>query len=155
MTDITTLGWREWVQLPELGVPWIKAKVDTGAATSSLHAFDLQHFEQEGAPWVRFSIHPWQGSDLGSIDVEAPLMEIRAVRSSSGQAEPRPVIRTTLGIQGVAREIDLTLTRRDDMGFRMLVGREAMRWGVVVAPTESYLLGKPPPKIRKLNRETL
>ena len=147
------LGWREWVQLPTLGVDWIKAKVDTGARTSSLHAFDIRRLVQDGAPWVRFTIHPWQGSREGAVTVECRLVDTRSVKSSSGVAEPRPVIRVPLAIGDKTYDIDLTLTSRDEMGFRMLLGREALRGRYQVDPGRSYLAPVPSLAVRRLNRE--
>lgn len=150
---VTTLGWREWVQLPGIGVGWVKAKVDTGARSSSLHAFNLQHFTRDGAKWVRFSVHPWQESALDAVEVEAPVLDMRTVRSSSGESQRRPVIRAKIQLGTIVREIELTLTRRDAMGFRMLLGRQALRWGVVVSPSRSYVLGLPEKSVRSRNRQ--
>lgn len=152
MKPRTVIGWREWVGLPSLGVDWVKAKSDTGARSSSLHAFDLEHFERADAPWVRFEIHPWQRSKADAVVAEAPLADERHVKSSSGTMQHRPVIRTALALGSRAVEVDLTLTRRDEMGFRMLLGREAMRGRVVVDPGASYLLGRPPVEVRRSNR---
>jgi hypothetical protein len=151
--QLTTLGWREWVQLPGLGVGWVKAKVDTGARSSSLHAFALADFSRDGADWVRFSVHPWQDSSLDAVEVEAPVVDRRVVRSSSGRGEERPVITTTVQLASSLHEIELTLTSRDAMGFRMLLGRQALRWGAVVSPSRSYVLGKPGKKVRDRNRQ--
>ncbi len=152
MTPTTVIGWREWVGLPDLGASWIKAKSDTGARSSSLHAFDLEHFTRDDAPWVRFEIHPWQRSKADAVVAEAPLADQRVVKSSSGSGQRRAVIRTTLALGGLRYPIDLTLTRRDEMGFRMLLGREAMRRRVVVDPGSSYKLGRPPLEVRRSNR---
>lgn len=148
-----TVGWREWVSLPDLGVAWTKAKVDTGARSSSLHAVDLEIVEDNGVSIARFGIHPWQGSDLDPVVVEAPVLETRLVRSSNGEEQERPVIRTTVGLGEHRRSIDLTLTRRDAMGFRMLLGREALRQGILVDPRHSYRVGRPPRVVRRRNRE--
>jgi len=136
---IPVIGWREWVGLPDLGVPRIKVKVDTGARTSALHAYDLEEFEKSGDPWIRFSIHPMQRTTKEVVAAEAPILEWRNVRSSSGHASRRPVIRTELLLAGRNWPIDLTLTARDEMGFRMLVGRRAVRHRFVVDPGRSYL----------------
>ncbi len=146
------MGWREWVALPEWGVPWMKAKIDTGARTSAIHAFDLEQFEREGERWVRFQVHPWQRSAADGILVETPLVGSKEVRSSSGSASKRPVVRTTIRLAGVTTDIDVTLTRRDEMGFRMLVGRRALRGRFVVDPARSYAGGKPPTDTRRRNR---
>jgi len=148
----TPVGWREWVSLPGLGVPWVKAKVDTGARSSSLHAFDIEHLVRDGAPWVRFSVHPWQRSDTDAVVVECPIQDERIVRSSSGHAEERivVVVDLVLGRRTIAAE--LNLTNRDQMGFRMLIGREALRQGFVVDPRRSYLGGRPRLALRRRNR---
>lgn len=151
--NLPSLGWREWVSLPELGVDWIKAKVDTGARSSSLHAFELEPLERDGHRWVRFVIHPWQRSDLDAVTAEAPLHDEREVRSSTGESELRPVIRTGVRIAGLTYPIDLTLTDRTDMRFQMLLGREAVRRRFLVDPGRSYRGGKPPRSVRDRNRE--
>lgn len=138
------MGWREWVRLPDLCPGWIKAKVDTGARSSSLHAFNIEHFEREGAAMVRFAVHPGQRSANPSVTVEVPLVDTRAVKSSSGVSEVRPVIRTTLCLGSVRREVELTLTSRDDMGFRMLIGRQALKGALTVEPSRSFVTGVPP-----------
>lgn len=142
------LGWREWVVLPELGsaersLPALKAKVDTGARTSSLHATDLEPFERDGREWVRFLVHPRQRSRIHSVRVEARLVERRSVRPSTGAAELRPVIRTRALVAGVRFNLELTLTDRAQMGFRMLLGREALRRRFLVDPGGSFLGGTP------------
>ena len=148
------IGWREWVALPLLGTSWIKAKVDTGARTSSLHAFDLDVFERDDERWVRFVIHPWQRSSRDASVVEVRLADERNVRSSNGQVETRPVIRTTLQVGPTRIDIDLSLTRRDTMGFRMLLGREAIRHTFAVDAGRSYLTRTPPPSVVLINRAT-
>ncbi len=147
-----TLGWREWVALTDWGVAHLKAKIDTGARTSSLHAFGLEWFDRSGSPWVRFEIHPWQRSTADSIVAEAAVVATRDVRSSSGEVEHRPVVHTTLLLAGRAVTAEVTLTRRDEMGFRMLVGREALRHRFVVDPAVSYLGGRPDRSVRRRNR---
>jgi hypothetical protein len=141
--NIQVIGWREWASLPELGIEYVKAKIDTGARSSSLHAWDLGQFERGGATWVRFKVHPLQRNTKTTIDVEAPVLEFRTVKSSSGHSTLRPVIRTALVLFGLHRKIDLTLASRDHMGFRMLLGREALRKSFLVDPSRSYLAGRP------------
>ena len=136
------VGWREWISLPELGVERIKAKVDTGARSSALHAFGMERFTRDGASWIRFRIHPRQKSAKDEVAAEARVIDERRVKSSSGAVTLRPVILTTLSWFGETREIELTLTRRDAMGFRLLLGREALRGRFVVDPGRSYLGGK-------------
>lgn len=148
----TLTGWREWVSLPDLGVDWIKAKIDTGARTSSLHAFDIQEFERDDEAWVRFRVKPWQDSQEDAVVVESPIHDRRAVRSSSGHAQERLVVQ--LMIRLVDREVmaEVTLSNRDEMGFRMLIGREALRRGYVVDPARSFLGGRAPREARRRNR---
>lgn len=148
----TLTGWREWVALPDLGVDWIKAKIDTGARTSSLHAFDVVEFEQDGESWVRFRVKPWQDSQEDAVVVELPIHDRRAVRSSSGHAQQRIVVQ--LLIRLVEREVlaEVTLSNRDEMGFRMLIGREALRHGYTVDPARSFLGGRAPREARRRNR---
>lgn len=140
---LTVVGWREWLSLPDMGIERIKAKVDTGARTSALHAFALERFEREGAPMVRFEAHPLQRDTSVVVPVEAGLVERRTVRSSSGSETLRPVVRTTVELMGRRWEIELTLIRRDPMGFRMLLGRQAVRGRFLVDPGRSYLGGEP------------
>lgn len=140
--DRTLIGWREWVHLPDLlDGGWIKAKVDTGARTSALHAWDVEHFERDGAGWVRFCLHPRQHDDEHVVRAEAALVEEREIRSSNGDVELRPVVRTTLALGAQRYEVELTLTKRDQMGFRMLLGRTGMARHLLVDPGTSYLLG--------------
>lgn len=150
--DPTTLGWREWVALPDWDVAHLKAKIDTGARTSSLHAFGLEWFDRNGSPWVRFEVHPWQRSVSDSVIAEAAVVATRDVKSSSGEVEHRPVVHTSLVLAGRTVTAEVTLTRRDEMGFRMLVGREALRKRFVVDPSVSYLGGRPAKSIRRRNR---
>lgn len=138
----TVIGWREWVHLPELlDGGWIKAKIDTGARTSALHAWDVQRLDRDGVGWVRFSLHPRQHDDDHVVEAEAPLLEEREVRSSNGEVELRPVVETTLALGTERYAIELTLTKRDQMGFRMLLGRTGMAQHLLVDPGRSYLLG--------------
>lgn len=139
---LQTIGWREWVTLPDFGVPSVKAKIDTGARTSSLHAFGTELFRRRGRDWVRFSIHPEQRSKAGAAMVEALLLDVRTVRPSSGHAERRLVVETTIELLGDRWPIELTLTRRDAMGFRMLLGRQALRGHVLVDPGRSFVNGR-------------
>ncbi len=151
-SERTTVGWREWVALPEWGVPAIKAKIDTGARTSALHAFDIETFERHGVALARFAIHPWQDSSSDVVVVEAPLLERRQVRSSSGTAKVRPVVLTEVALAGRTERVEVTLTRRDEMGFRMLIGRQALRRRFLVDPGRSYMGGKPDREILDRNR---
>ncbi|MGM0575356.1 MAG: ATP-dependent zinc protease [Myxococcota bacterium] len=146
------IGWREWIALPALGIPWIKAKTDTGARTSALHAFDLVHFERDGRPMVRFDVHPIQRDATTSVTAEAEQIDVRPVRNSGGREEHRPVIATDIELRGQRWRVEITLTRRDLMGFRMLLGREAVRGRFLVDPGRSYLAGVPP-EVRALRRK--
>lgn len=138
--------------MPDWSVPYIKAKVDTGARTSSLHAFALERFDRDGDVWVRFEVHPWQRSAASGVRAEARVVDERIVKSSSGDGELRPVVSTVVGIAGVDTTIELTLARRDQMGFRMLLGRQALRRRFLVDPGRSYLGGRPPRDVRRQNR---
>jgi hypothetical protein len=135
------IGWREWISLPNLDVI-VKAKVDTGARSSALHAFHIEGFRRRGRSMVRFVIHPIQRDSTTTVLAEAPLIGEKMVRSSSGRAELRPVIETDLRIGDERWAIEVTLTRRDVMGFRMLLGRQAIRGRFAVDPARSYLLGR-------------
>ncbi|HXV72031.1 MAG TPA: RimK/LysX family protein [Acidimicrobiia bacterium] len=138
-----TIGWREWVSLPDLGVKELKAKVDTGADNSSLHAFDLERFEENGRQMVRFDVHPHQRKRRPSIPCVAEVVGERMVKNPGGRAERRPVIRTTLVVAGEEFEALINLTTRDEMTFRMLLGRRTVRENFVVDPGRSYLWERP------------
>lgn len=142
-TDLPVIGWREWVGLPDLGIAAIKAKVDTGARSSSLHAVDVVEFEKDGDTWVRFQVQPVQRDDEVVFQAEARVLEYRSVRSSSGMAERRPVILTSVQMLQNVWAVELTLADRSAMGFRMLLGREAFRKRFVVDAGASYFGGKP------------
>jgi hypothetical protein len=139
---LTTIGWREWVSLPQLGVDAVKAKVDTGARSSTLHAWDVDVVDRPGGPLVRFVVHPRQHDLSLTVVTTAELVEWRDVRSSNGGVERRPVIRTPVVIAGRRVRVELTLTRRDAMGFRMLLGRRALRRRFVVDPERSFTGGR-------------
>ena len=140
---LTTIGWREWCVLPELGLPPIKAKVDTGARTSCLHAFQIDPYQKDDKQWVRFGIHPHQDDNETEIYCDAEVIDERDVRDSGGHKEKRYVISTNLLLAEQEWPIELTLTNRDSMLFRMLLGRTAMSGKILVNPKKSYLLGKP------------
>ena len=137
------LGSEEWCSFPELGIPTIKARVDSGAKTSALHAVNISPFVKEGENWVKFDINPIQNNSKTIIHCEARLVDKRIVKSSSGFREQRYVISTSLVFGEENWPIEMTLTNRDSMGFRMLLGREAMSGRVLVDPEQKYLLGQP------------
>jgi hypothetical protein len=139
------IGWREWAAMPELGIPRIKIKVDTGARSSALHAFEVRKLRREGAVWVQFKVHPLQRNAVRTVEAAAPIVDERWVRSSSGRLTLRPVIETTVVLGEESWPIELTLVRRDLMGFRMLLGRQAVRRRFVVDPGRSFLAGRPRP----------
>jgi len=138
-----TVGWREWCSLPDLGLPQIKAKVDTGAKTSCLHAFSVEPFVKDEKPWVRFGMHPNQHNTKIEIFCEAEVTDQRDVTDSGGHAEKRYVILTEVILGDRQWPIEVTLTNRDSMRFRMLLGRTAMENRITVNPSASFLLGKP------------
>jgi hypothetical protein len=136
------LGWREWVDLPELALSRIKAKVDTGARTSCLHAFELEPFDKDGQPWIRFKVHPTQKDETLVVQCEAPICDQRAVTDSGGHTEQRYVICTRLRVGSWEQMVEMTLTGRDNMRFRMLLGRTTMiAGGFMVNPALSYQTG--------------
>lgn len=134
------MGWREYLALPDLGIDRIKAKIDTGARSSALHAFDIESFQLSGQEMIRFKVHPEQNNSTRTIEAERAVIEYRQVRNSGGQAELRPVILIRVKICDYFWPIELTLTNRETMGFRMLLGRAAVRRRFFVDPGRSYLL---------------
>lgn len=148
----TIAGWREWVGLPSAGVPWMKAKLDTGARTSSLHAFDIEVVGEGDDERVRFWLRPWQESSDDAVQVECAIHDRRTVRSSSGHAEERIVVLLDISLLGQTFAAEVTLTNRDAMGFRMLIGRQALRRRFVVDPARSFLGGRAPKHVRRTNR---
>lgn len=133
------IGWREWLAIPELRIPTIKAKVDTGARTSSLHAFDVEIFRERGKRRVRFKVHPLQRDTSLTVSAVADLHDLRVVRDSGGKETLRPVILVEVVMAGVSWPIELTLASRDSMGFRMLLGRQALKNKFLVNPGRSHL----------------
>ncbi|NEP61311.1 MAG: ATP-dependent zinc protease [Symploca sp. SIO2G7] len=150
--QLIIIGWRERLCLPELGITQIKAKIDTGARSSALHAFDVETFELNEKMMVRFKVHPYQRDTHKTVIAQAPLLEQREVRSSSGQAQLRPVIQTMVELNGESWSIELTLTNRDVMGFRMLLGRQAVRRRFLVDAGRSFLQSKQHNQKRQLDK---
>jgi hypothetical protein len=140
------IGWREWVQLPGLLELPIKAKIDSGARTSSIHSFGSRRFSDGGAPHVEFLLHPLQGSATPEIACIAPVLDERMVRSSNGESERRIVVETLARLGDIDWRIELTLADRDVMGFRMLLGREAIRRRFLIDPGRSYRLSSRHPE---------
>jgi hypothetical protein len=133
-----TLGWREWISLPELGIDQIKAKIDTGARTSALHAFSLRPFQEGGRDKITFEMHPLQNDTEQVITCTADIIDQRWVTDSGGHREERFVIRTPIVLGSQIWPIEITLTERDTMLFRMLIGRSAIRRRFVVNPARSF-----------------
>lgn len=141
--ELPLIGWREVVALPQLNVPRIKAKIDTGARSSALHAYDIQEYTKQGEIMVCFRVHPYQHNTIERIETHGKLLEKRNVRNSGGVAQLRPVIETVVKLGEKEWSIELTLTNRDVMGFRMLLGRQAVRNQFFVDPGRSFLLSSP------------
>ena len=146
-------GWREWVSLPSIGVGSIKAKLDTGARTSALHAFNIETYWSDGELWARFFVHPYQKNDAREIACDARIEDIRIVSNPGGRRQRRLVIRTDVRLGDETWPIDLSLTDRDEMGFRLLIGRTAMHGNLIVYPDHSYLLGKRKRKKKKRKKK--
>lgn len=147
--DRIVIGWREWVALPDLGIQAIKVKTDTGARTSALHADAIERFTSRGRDMLTFVVHPLQRDRGIEVRCEAEMVDERLIRSSHGHQQLRPVIVTTIGILEERWEIEVTLTNRDVMGFRMLLGRAAMRPHLLVDPGRSYLGNRSPYRKKK------
>lgn len=145
---VWVIGWREWVGMPDLGVDAIKAKIDTGARSSALHAFNVKRFLRGNKRMVRFEIHPLQRGKQDVVLAEAELVDEKRIRSSNGQEELRPVVCLTIRILDREWDIEVTLTNRDEMGFRMLLGRQALRGRFLIDPGKSFQAGRPVRKRR-------
>lgn len=136
------IGWREWLSFPDLGIDRIKAKVDTGARTSAIHAFDIHEFERDGQSFVEFLVHPAQRRKSPEIRCCAPVHEKRVITSSNGARSERFIIETRLGIGAHSWPIELSLAKRDQLGFRILLGRQAVRGKCIIDAGSSYKIGK-------------
>lgn len=149
-----TVGWREWVALPQVGIPAIKAKIDTGARTSALHTFQVEMFQSGGSQRVRFGIHPIRKRPDIEIFCEADVTDYRTVSDSGGHREKRYIITTEVALRDQVWPIEISLTNRENMLFRMLLGRTAMKGRMIVNPDLSYVTGrelsKVYPKSKKL-----
>lgn len=142
--QLNVIGLREWVALPSLGVAGLRAKVDTGASTSSLHATEIQPFERDGQSWVRFTAHLGTLVQLRHRRCEAPLVALKTIKSSNGQTQNRYVIRTSLSLGDRVWPVDFTLTCRKAMRYRLLIGAKALIDGqMLVNPALSYIHDKP------------
>lgn len=141
---LKTIGWREWVSFPDLGITHIKAKVDTGARSTCLHVASHQLFERDSKPWVRFTVQPLILNPEIEAQCEAPVLDMREVTDSGGHTQLRPFIQTTMHLAGQEYPLDLSLTNREGMKFRMLLGRVALAGHFLVDSASSYLLGKKP-----------
>lgn len=139
--DVPVIGWREWLAMPSLGIVRIKAKIDTGARTSAIHAFGVHTFSDRGAPHVSFELHPVQRSRRDATECIAEIVDERVVTSSSGHQQVRLVIETEVSLAGLTWPIELTLAARDRMGFRMLLGREAIQGRFLVDGGRSFIAG--------------
>jgi hypothetical protein len=142
--NLPIIGWREWISFPDLGIRFVKAKIDTGARTSVLHAYDISEFTKGNVKYVKFKVHPIQRNNQITISAQARLIEKRTVRDSGGKITERPVISTKIKIGEDLYDIELTLINRDEMGFRMLLGRMAVKDFFLVDPGRSYLMGPKP-----------
>ena len=144
--ELPVIGWREWIGLPDLGIRRLKAKVDSGARSSSLHGSNFELFEEDGQRFVRFQVHPYHRKPEKTRTAVARLIDVREVRSSSGVASKRLVIATQVQLMGKTWEVELTLAERGSMGFRMLLGREAIRGRFLIDSGQSYYGGIPAKK---------
>jgi hypothetical protein len=141
MTDKQLIGWREWLALPGIGIPALKAKIDTGARTSSLHAYFVEAYRDNGREMVRFGVHPLQKRKEPALVCTAAVHDYREVSDSGGHREKRYVIETEILLGDLERRVEITLTNRDTMLFRMLLGRTALE-GLAVIPDRSFLSGR-------------
>lgn len=144
MENKPLVGWQEWVALPELNLSHIKAKIDTGAKTCALHAYFVEPYEKDGEGWVRFGIHPHQGDLETTQECHARLSDTRNVTDSGGHTEKRYVVATAIVLGGKSYDMEITLTNRDTMQFRMLLGRNLLNYNFWIDPAHSFLQGREP-----------
>ena len=142
--DLLTVGWREWVGLPDLGVPRIKAKIDSGARTSCLHTSEYHIFQKDGIDWVQFTLHPIKKDQSIEFLAQAPVFDYRTVRDSGGHEEHRPFVQTTLKIGNQHWPIEVSLSNRANMKFRMLLGRTTIAERMLIDCSRSYLTKSQP-----------
>lgn len=147
------IGWKEWLALPELGIPAIKAKIDTGARTSALHTFSIEEHTVSGKLMVRFGIHPLQKRKDIELYCDAEVIDRRRVKDSSGHTEVRYTIETKAVLGGVEWPIEITLTNRDRMMFRMLLGRTAIERRFTINPARSYMTGRKLPRLYSTEKQ--
>ncbi|MFT3741140.1 MAG: ATP-dependent zinc protease [Gammaproteobacteria bacterium] len=140
--EVIQVGWREWLGLPQLGINRIKAKIDSGAKTSALHAFEINPFKKEGKHYIQFKLHPKQRRTDIVVSCVAAVADVRWITDSGGHRERRYVIKTLLALAGEVWPIELTLTNRDNMNFRMLLGRTAMKHRILINPGLSFNTSK-------------
>ncbi len=136
--DPVLIGWRERIGLPGLDIPHVTAKIDTGARTSCLHTFAIEEFQQDGTTWVRFGVHPYRRNTNHEVWCEAPVIDERTVRASSGHEMERYVIKTQIELAELTWTIEMSLASRDDMEYRMLLGRTALQGHCIIDPEQSY-----------------
>lgn len=141
-TTKTLIGWQEWCTLPKIHIPAIKAKIDTGAKTSALHASDIRPFYRHGSPFVHFIVHPIQRSLKFETPCTALVIDQRQVMNSGGYKELRYVIMTTMTLGKLTWNVEITLTNRDPMTFRMLLGRDALKEHMIIDPGRMLCQGK-------------
>jgi len=137
LDDKILIGRNEWCQLPDLGIPLIKAKIDTGAKTSAIHAFNIKEITNNNKAWVCFDVYPVQGNNEIIVNCRSLIIDKRLITSSNGHKEQRYVIATTLTLDNFSWNIELTLSNRDLLRYRMLIGREALDNRTLINPNIS------------------
>ena len=150
VSELPIIGWREWIALPELEITAIKVKVDTGARTSSLHAVNIRYFKKGEKSIVKFNVHPIQKDSHTTIACSAEVIDKRKIKSSNGQVDIRPIIKTPISLMDETYDVEVSLSSRDEMGFRMLLGREAIRNRFNVTTGQSFLDKRLIPKKKKI-----